>query len=733
MSGIVSFDDLFPLKAIPTASDRVFGFDNGDGKSRGFTLQSILDLIDSNPVQWSEISGKPVTFPSAPHSFGSHSNVSAGVDSAADGVYLKKIGGVWTAVAVDFYGVSNPPPPDATVPDALRLITEGKIASWDQAFGWGNHAGQYRPVAWVPTWAQVTGKPATFAPAGHTLGSHSDASALAAATNGQLVRRGAVGFEAFTADYYSPFNPPPVDASIPDFLRLITIGEIGSWNAKVTEYADFPSGSLPLVKDGAVVPSGITATYTEDPDPEGAPDFVPVVDYFSINARLKGVEGVEDDDYVVKGQLGVGGGIPDAPSNDIIHGRKNAAWVDSKPLNKPPYADQATMLADQASQVAGFLYNDGVSTWAKLAGSTGVIGDYVKVGDVAAGAGGGADVNAVHYNGADGKNAIERQQARSNLFLETGAPQIISLSTTNTAVPIRTSNLIVFTDGVGNFNLGNVEGGSDMEVLLIVNRTIYNCQVLNENGTPFSFRFSIGGPQILTPGGIFRFVYDGAISRWVLDISIPRVGAATKIGPLTLAGSLFWPTGSAPGFNQFLWNSALGISFRLAFNGAEYFQAVTNGIYSTRNYEVFSGGNLGSSGASGLTLQFRASTNGTVFHARSGASTQSIRRDEQRLYYLTVVTTVGSINDQSLTDGIFNYRFTSATSISGFANGEIGRKITIQNDNTLPLDITHQDTGSIAANRVLQISGSALSIPPKGKIEIIYCTFSRWELASKNF
>ena len=41
-------------------------------------------------------------------------------------------------------------------------ITGGNITNWNIAYGWGNHSGLYRPVSWVPSWADVTGKP-TFA------------------------------------------------------------------------------------------------------------------------------------------------------------------------------------------------------------------------------------------------------------------------------------------------------------------------------------------------------------------------------------------------------------------------------------------------------------------------------------------------------------------------------------------------------------------------------------------
>jgi len=51
-------------------------------------------------------------------------------------------------------------------------ITITNITNWNSAFAWGNHAGLYRPAAWVPSWADVTGKP-TFATVA-TSGSYTD-------------------------------------------------------------------------------------------------------------------------------------------------------------------------------------------------------------------------------------------------------------------------------------------------------------------------------------------------------------------------------------------------------------------------------------------------------------------------------------------------------------------------------------------------------------------------------
>ena len=45
---------------------------------------------------------------------------------------------------------------------------DSRIINGQTAFGWGNHAGLYRPVTWVPSWNDVTGKPTTLSGYGIT-------------------------------------------------------------------------------------------------------------------------------------------------------------------------------------------------------------------------------------------------------------------------------------------------------------------------------------------------------------------------------------------------------------------------------------------------------------------------------------------------------------------------------------------------------------------------------------
>lgn len=50
--------------------------------------------------------------------------------------------------------------------------TTNNSANWNTAYGWGNHAGLYRPIGYVPTWSEITSKP-SFATVA-TSGSYND-------------------------------------------------------------------------------------------------------------------------------------------------------------------------------------------------------------------------------------------------------------------------------------------------------------------------------------------------------------------------------------------------------------------------------------------------------------------------------------------------------------------------------------------------------------------------------
>jgi len=61
---------------------------------------------------------------------------------------------------------------DATLSNQFVRLGQLSIENWNTSFGWGNHAGLYRPISYVPTWSEIDSKP-TFATVA-TTGSYND-------------------------------------------------------------------------------------------------------------------------------------------------------------------------------------------------------------------------------------------------------------------------------------------------------------------------------------------------------------------------------------------------------------------------------------------------------------------------------------------------------------------------------------------------------------------------------
>lgn len=76
------------------------------------------------------------------------------------------------------YGITNA----MSTSHPANVITSDNITNWSiayswvttnganavTAYGWGPHAGLYRPITWIPTWTDILYKPTTFAPTPHT-------------------------------------------------------------------------------------------------------------------------------------------------------------------------------------------------------------------------------------------------------------------------------------------------------------------------------------------------------------------------------------------------------------------------------------------------------------------------------------------------------------------------------------------------------------------------------------
>ncbi|MEI6050789.1 MAG: DUF1566 domain-containing protein, partial [Bacteroidota bacterium] len=68
-------------------------------------------------------------------------------------MYAKTAGGITGGVReTDPVFVSSP----------ANHISNSNLNNWNTAFGWGNHAGLYRPIGYVPAWSEITSNPFSF-------------------------------------------------------------------------------------------------------------------------------------------------------------------------------------------------------------------------------------------------------------------------------------------------------------------------------------------------------------------------------------------------------------------------------------------------------------------------------------------------------------------------------------------------------------------------------------------
>jgi hypothetical protein len=95
---------------------------------------------------WSEITSNPFSF-----------------TSAANNQLLKynSTTSKWENWTPNFLTSFTETDPDFTV-SAAHGITSANISNWNTSFGWGNHAGLYRPVSYVPAWSEITSNPFSF-------------------------------------------------------------------------------------------------------------------------------------------------------------------------------------------------------------------------------------------------------------------------------------------------------------------------------------------------------------------------------------------------------------------------------------------------------------------------------------------------------------------------------------------------------------------------------------------
>lgn len=350
---------------------------------------------------------------------------------------------------------------------------------------------------------------------------------------------------------------------------------------------------------------------------------------------------------------------------------------------------------------------------------------------------GGADTNAVHYNADDAKNPTEKQRARTNIGSTSSIPQLIATAGAIDNLTI-VSNSLVFTGA--SVVLSGIVAGLDGEEVAILNASGSNLTILSQSTlSDVANRFN--GAVIVPNLSILRIKYRTTTNRWFLenvgindgryirkDVNDVSTGGLTlNLSNAPLAVNY---TGTSYAV-QIVQNSAAPQCLLLRKAGA----SGSNRIFTIQNQGTGTPVDVASMASSGtMTFEGFVIVNNAIQHIRSSQFDRSIRRDEQRLFYLQNENSLsGSINDYNLLAGNFNIRFVAVTEITGIANGEIGRSIIIQNEGAADLVLSHQNTASLDINRINIIGAANLNIPVKGKATLIYCTGNRWELLSKNF
>jgi hypothetical protein len=95
--------------------------------------------------------------------------------SAASPLSVSWATNLWTAIGAISSAVSSKVSTNdttylATVSKANTALQSDAVSNsnnWNLAFSWGNHAGLYLPISWLPSWDDMTNKPSTFTPSAH--------------------------------------------------------------------------------------------------------------------------------------------------------------------------------------------------------------------------------------------------------------------------------------------------------------------------------------------------------------------------------------------------------------------------------------------------------------------------------------------------------------------------------------------------------------------------------------
>ena len=141
-----------PFLFTSVANNQLIKYNSGAGKWENWTPNYLTSYTETDPIWTAAIS-----------SYYTKTNMQT---SGAAQLHFNNITNKPTTLAG--YGITDA----MSTSHVAYGITASNITNWNTAYSWGNHAGLYRPVNWVPTWTDVTGKPNFAAVA--TSGNYND-------------------------------------------------------------------------------------------------------------------------------------------------------------------------------------------------------------------------------------------------------------------------------------------------------------------------------------------------------------------------------------------------------------------------------------------------------------------------------------------------------------------------------------------------------------------------------
>lgn len=153
---------------LTTESDPVFGA----SPSKGITNGNISNW--NTAYSWGNHSGlyRPITYvPGWADVTGKPSFSIVATSGSYNDLTNKPalFNGAWTSLTgkpttLSGYGITDA----MNTSHSANTITSTNITNWNSAYGWGNHAGLYRPIGYIPSWNEITTKPTTIAGYGIT-------------------------------------------------------------------------------------------------------------------------------------------------------------------------------------------------------------------------------------------------------------------------------------------------------------------------------------------------------------------------------------------------------------------------------------------------------------------------------------------------------------------------------------------------------------------------------------